>query len=87
MDNLVYQHGTVISRTVSRMDSPNLEEVGSWDNLAPELALKDSPLFRASLQNVEDEVETAARWLESFIKNIREALLISTSSSTTLDLL
>lgn len=61
------------------MDSSSLEEVGSWDNLTTELAIKDSPCFRASLQNVEDEVDIAARWLELFIKNIRETMLISSS--------
>lgn len=50
-----------------------------WQQLTPEGALNDSPAFRAALQQVEDELEGAGRWLDAFVKNLRSALELSLS--------
>ena len=50
-----------------------------WQQLTPEAALNDSPAFRAALQQVEDELEGAGRWLDAFVKNLRSALELSLS--------
>jgi len=54
-----------------------------WELLRGEEVLEDSPFFRSALQNVEDEVEEAGKWLDSFIKNLRTALELSLSTQTT----
>ena len=50
-----------------------------WHQLTPEDALEDSPFFRAALQKVEDDLEIAGKWLDGFVKNLRNALELSLS--------
>ncbi len=51
-----------------------------WRLLTSDEALEDSPFFRSSLHQVEDEIEGAGRWLEAFVRNLRTALELSLST-------
>ena len=51
----------------------------SWERLTGEAVLEDSPIFRSALQQAEDDVEEAGKWLDSFVKSLRTALELSLS--------
>lgn len=53
---------------------------GPWLLLTSEAAMDDSPAFRAALHQAEDEIDGAGRWLEGFVKNLRNALELSIST-------